>query len=166
MHSAARPRDRASGGRDRVATPRGRAARAAERGAMSIVKPLFPILDRLPRVSSALGETTLISPPSGSMALSRLPCKLPHRASHPLKLEFGTPSSTRSPMRFTVSLRREAAANTSTPTAGSTKGNASDRPSHPRANKPNRRGMVTIGQGIPAPLARPGSNRCSRSTCP
>jgi hypothetical protein len=37
-------------------------------------------------------------------------------------------------MRFTVSLRREAAANTSTPMAGSTKGNASDRPSHPRAN--------------------------------
>jgi hypothetical protein len=62
---------------NRVATLRGRAARAAERGAMSIVNPLLPILDRLPRVSSALGETTLISPPSGPMALSRLPCKFP-----------------------------------------------------------------------------------------
>jgi hypothetical protein len=30
---------------------------------------------------------------------------------HPLKLEFGNPSSTRSEMRFTVFLRREAAAN-------------------------------------------------------
>lgn len=27
-------------------------------------------------------------------------------------------------------------------------------PSHPRANKPNRRGMVLRRQGIPAPLAR------------
>jgi len=32
-------------------------------------------------------------------------------AAYPLKLEFGNPSSSRSPMRFTVSLRREAAAN-------------------------------------------------------
>jgi hypothetical protein len=39
-----------------------------------------------------------------------------------LKLEFGNPSSIKSPMRFIVSLRRKAAANTSTPTAGSTKG--------------------------------------------
>jgi|GEM_PF-5607528 len=34
-----------------------------------------------------------------------------------LKLWFGNPSFTRSPMRFTVSLRIEAAANTITPTA-------------------------------------------------
>jgi hypothetical protein len=32
-------------------------------------------------------------------------------SAHPLKLEFGNPPSTRSPMRFTVSLKREAAAN-------------------------------------------------------
>jgi hypothetical protein len=39
-----------------------------------------------------------------------------------LKLRFGLPSSSRSPMRFTESLRIEAAAKTITPTAGSTKG--------------------------------------------
>jgi len=58
-------------------------------------------------------------------------------------------------MRFTVSLRREAAANTRTPSEGSTKGNASDRPPHTRANKPNQRGMVMRGQGIPVHHARP-----------
>ena len=31
----------------------------------------------------------------------------------------------------------------------------SDRPSHQRANKPNRRGMFMRGQGIPTSLARP-----------
>jgi hypothetical protein len=40
----------------------------------------------------------------------------------PLKLELGLPSSIRSPMRFTASLRMEAAANTTTPIVGSTNG--------------------------------------------
>ena len=40
----------------------------------------------------------------------------------PLKLALGWPSSSRSPMRFTVSLRIDAAANTITPSVGSTKG--------------------------------------------
>ena len=40
----------------------------------------------------------------------------------PLKLWFGWPSSSRSPIRFTASLRIEAAANTITPTVGSTNG--------------------------------------------
>ena len=36
----------------------------------------------------------------------------------PLKLAFGWPSSIKSPMRFTASLRTEAAANTITPVVG------------------------------------------------
>ncbi len=41
----------------------------------------------------------------------------------PLKLWFGLPSSNKSPMRFTASLRIEAVANTITPMVGSTNGN-------------------------------------------
>ena len=57
-----------------------------------------------------------------SLPTPDLSCLENGAAGQPLKLWFGCPSSSRSPMRFTASLRIEAAANTITPTFGSTNG--------------------------------------------
>ncbi len=81
---------------------------------------ILPSFVRLARAPTQLqtqnpgpGETT----PKPGLVTHKKWC-----AAQLLKLEFGCPSSSRSPIRFTESLSREAAANTMMPTLGSTNG--------------------------------------------